>query len=215
MASKRFQRGGLDQGLAEFLGLKGRYSATISDELVPTVQVADLSASPYAADYFPVGRALSIAALALNYPYLVVVPGDNMTLQVEQVRVLNPSGVAIRAQAVLLTQADIAILIATGVLNSTGTMLGRVLGRPPSPDIVPERSSAIQSIHSTTLNISAPLDVIDLAALTSTMMNLPSPGVILTDDRGASDPGGLAIVSSTIAQSLWISVAGREWPIPG
>jgi len=217
VATKRFQRGGLDQGIAEFLGLKGHYSATIEDEIRPTIQMADLSTSPYAADYFPVGRSANIAALALNYPYLVIKPGNSVTLQVERIRVQSNSAAVIRAQLVLLTLTDIAVLLAAGVNNGTFTVLGRTIGQQPqTAAIVPERSSVIQSIHSTVLNISKVLDVVDMPAQGNAVFELPPPGVILTDDgTPGQDPGALAIVSSTIGLSIYAGFAGREWPIPG
>lgn len=213
MADKPYQRGGLDEGLAEYLGLKGRLNSVVEQAIRPTVQVSDLADSPYARDYVPVGAFGGSSAAVAELVHVGVRPGASVCLQVKQLRIVNPSGSTLQYSVGTMAGGTIASLLAAASVSAVAQLFQLNVGGPQGGSGTVRPSQ----IFSATSPAIGPFNTFDIAIVPATSvmtLSYPDPGVLILTTPG-NLIAGLVARCDTANFAATVAFYGREWPIPG
>lgn len=204
--ARTFNRGQLPLALSQFLGLKaGDSQFDISETVLASIQLGDITDSPYLRFAIPVGGRTAQAAVAARFSYVYVQPGLAVALQIKNVRIQNSTAGSLDYFLELLTQAQAA-----------------ALANPSPSQMVDLSSSSTPTLRSSKLNIGDSassvagklFDVVTVPAGSSVLVQLPDPGVILQGNDESGIPA-LAVVCGTANTLVGATYYGREWPLPG
>lgn len=211
MAERRYNRGGLDQGIAEYLGLKGQLQSEIEQIFRPTITLRDLSDTPYVRDAVPVAGNNTQAAVAADFSYVFARAGHGQALQIEYLEVENLSAALIQCHLRLLTQADINTIVpaTTNRFVSLAQLddEGAVGWTDRASDVVSGSDPAA---------LGKKIAQLAIPANSVVRFTLGRPGVIIRSIN-SSVTARLAFTVMTQALNTAISAYffGREWPLPG
>lgn len=210
--SRQYNRGGLEVGIAEYLGLKGQgFAREVEDAIRPVIVMRDLSHTPFVRDSIPVAVWDGTNAVAANYTYAWVNPGINVALQIRQITIQSVVGG--EHELVLLPSSSIPAPVASRQFSSLRMDLTEA-----SPGIFPLRPSILGYGQSAVATLGTTIDRFNLAANGDKVIDLPEPGIILIGANVATQGnlvGALAVQCEVLNQSFRIGFKGREFPLPG
>lgn len=218
MSGKLFNRGGLDAGLAEFLGLKGQLNASIESEIRPVIVVADLSSGPYSRHFVPVVATQSLAPSAAQFAYGGVRPGVGMALQILKCSVLSLEAAPGHTCSMhLMPPAAITAIAAGGTSSAAQMTRASHVWELASDVAVQFAGSQKLDIVSTVSRQDGTIDTFNAPASGAEKridIVFPEPGIILTR-LSAAATGCLMVRSSSLDSDMIVTWYGREWPLPG
>lgn len=203
MSVQRFNRGQIPQALARFFGLKGDVAVDFQETIVPTVPVGDVVDSPYLLYGVGVmgGNAVP-AGGALEFGYVGFRPGANVSLQLHQLALVNPTAAALTFAIRHFSAANTATVGITGEAPLNDVSTGN------APEL--KSSSSWIGIHTATIGTG--LLTVAVAAGESQVVNLPRGGIVL---NGTPDRPSVAVTVLTADAAFTVTGYGREWPLPG
>lgn len=202
MPEKRYNRGGIDQGLAELLGLKGQLNSTVESIMRLVLVATDLTDSPFDKISYPVGCQGTNAGVALEFPYLAFIAGPSKILQLRKFTIM-PHGVAFTADLRVLSNAQLGSGL---TLSQQFTKL-----HGDGPTDWESVSSSVQEFTSLNASLGDRIDQVTVPADATAIIELPAPGILLT---GNSPRVGVCLVGA-IGDEIAATAYGKEWPIPG
>lgn len=195
-----FNRGEIVQAISLFLGMKGQADVQFDGQLLPVMQVGDLTDTPYLRYAIPVGLRTSRAADAGNVGAIVARAGANVALQVKKIVLSHTNAAAAGLQIRLMTAAEVATI----TLSTPSKMA----------DLAADEQRVLRPSTLTTGLIASPpglaIYVIELGVGVNDTFEFPDPGVILFPDKGA-----IAVTGDVVNEQISASFFGREWPLPG
>lgn len=217
MAGKLFNRGGLDLGLAEYLGLKGRLNGSVESEIRPVIIVSDLSSGPYARDYTPWAGEVDSLPAVTDYGYVGVRPSVGTCLQIKRIDVQSleaSPGHTFFLQ--LLTGQAVNAIAAAGSTSLTAARktrqeFGEVVSDPilAGPQMV-NLTSTVNDVSGIIGRYNAPASAVQPALV----IEFPDPGILIIR-RSAANLGGLFYHGQAIGVDAIVNMYGNEWPLPG
>lgn len=210
MSEKHFNRGGIDQGLQEYLGLKGRLGSTTESTIQPAIVVRDLSDTPYARDGSSVMALNTGGAVVAELGIIYALPGFNCALQIEQIIVTHFGAGSMLMQLQLLSAANVAVL---GAGIFTQRFRNTQQRDDAGVDWEVARSSLI--VDSTPGAIGQVVGSAQVPVATSYTFNLGRPGITLYAAPGITSRLGFAVLGGTNNTAISATFIGREWPLAG
>lgn len=199
-----FNRGEVPQGLAQLLALKGDFPMEVEQLLIPTVNVADLTDTPYLRYGIPCGERAAASAVAARQSGCIIRPGRGKALQIRML-ILHPAAGAKSANINILTAANIAAINTVGTAVQLADLAAQETGLVVSSSISPCTAAAITG---NSIGIMG-----TLAGGQPDRLLLPDPITLY-----GNDPAGvpaLAVWDGAVNEDLSVSVLCREWPLPG
>lgn len=207
MAS-RIQNAESSERLRNQFGLKGHVGTSLDEIIVPTADVGDYAGkSPWEKRRVGGDSLTSVAGGAGRFSYVLITPGVSTKLVVENVRIINPTGVSQVLEVRLFRPADVLGTV-------TLTTRAGVWNEPISPAaFIPQLSAIERTIHHTTTAIGA---IIARIYSHTSSHNLEWPlarGVVL-DGSDPLGPISLGIMTTTVNQGTpYVDWQGSEYVV--
>lgn len=199
----KLNRGGLIEGLTEFLGIKGeRVDARLEDGILPAIVMRDLSASPYLGDCLPIGEFLTQPAVVAEFGYMWAQPGQQSILQLTHLTLANFNAAAMNFNIVQFAAADIAAIVADQFI--------RFRSLRASPDFN-NVAADIARGSDVSAAIGQIVDTVQVPANNTFLYPIPGPGIIIRE-RGQA---AIGVSGGTANAILSVGFRGAQWPLPG
>lgn len=203
-----FNRPQLPQAVMRFLGIKGAWTQEVEPTIINTIQLGDITRSPYLRYSIPGSESDTSPAVAGQLSYLGIRPGAQVCLAVKQI--IIPATAAARSYSVrMLTFAQVAATI-----TAAGPKL---LDLTPEPGGLGQRLSSDLIIG---VGAGGAFTGDGLFGLTvqangqSMIYTFPEPGFVMYGNDPAGR-GALVIQDGTANQDVHVGFVAHEWPLPG
>lgn len=201
----KFSRAELQQAvIAFFRPVDSALSLDMSEMVQPVLPlVRGLDTTPYTSLGRPYARCIGTGAPAAGeFGYVAWGPTQNVAFQTTKV-IIRSGAVAQNASLKLLTSAE---LVTAGLTSIAGGLY------PVAPLDMSNLASSIALYNgSHTSAVGGLLALVNIAAGSQVIIDLPEPGIIL---YGQGALPALAVVAGTADEQLEVSIFGRLWAMP-
>jgi len=204
---------GIADSLQRALGLKGSVKPTLDETLAPTVQLEDISHSPWSSSISVAGNASQGGVLG-ELSQLLIAPGRGTVLRIDRVWMQNVNGATTSQRVfVLLTPPSDYVGYTLGVVRQFSNLKAPFQGSALAANVV---AGTIQ-LSTNPAALGRLIGQFSIDPESQFECNLSDNGVFLDGSvlDAAGLPGVLNFAASTDNQQLNITVFGREYFIRG